>query len=146
MRSLSPLYGLHARIDGSGLQDVDELAASAVAEPDDAVDGGEQGVVATAAHVVAGVEPGAALAHDDRAGAHVGPGRDLHAQSLRRRIASVPRGGRALLLRHVRKPTPSWAAASWRAPSSSLRPSSPAPSSQPAPSSRPAPSSVRRPL
>src|SRR5205809_2399300 len=83
-------------------EDVDELAASAVAEPDDTVDGGEQGVVAAATHVVAGMESGATLAHDDRAGAHVRPGRDLHAQSLRRGVTPVPRGRGALLLRHAR--------------------------------------------
>ena len=52
---------------GCGRDDVDELAAPAVAELHGAVGGGEQRVVAALADVLAGVEPGAPLAHDDRA-------------------------------------------------------------------------------
>ena len=48
--------------------DVDDLAALALAELHRAVDQREQRVVATDADVLAGVEPGAALADDDRAG------------------------------------------------------------------------------
>ena len=51
-----------------GGEDVDELAALAQAELHLAVGHGEQGVVAAAADVLAGVEPGAPLADDDRAG------------------------------------------------------------------------------
>ena len=49
-------------------QDVDELSPVARPELDRAVGRGEQRVVAALAHVEAGVELGAALAHEDRAG------------------------------------------------------------------------------
>src|SRR5581483_3779833 len=53
---------------GSAGQDVDQPAALAAAELDRALGQGEERVVATAADVGAGVEPGAALAHQDLAG------------------------------------------------------------------------------
>ena len=54
----------------SGRQHVDELAAASLAELHRALDQGEQRVVAARADVLAGVDAGAALAHDDRAGVH----------------------------------------------------------------------------
>src|SRR4051812_39607455 len=88
--------GLFARGD-----DVDELATLAEAELHRAVRLREQGVVAALADVLAGVEPGAPLAHDDRARVHLGAAVDLHAQTLGVRVTTVARGRRALLLRHL---------------------------------------------
>ena len=59
-------------VSGEGI-DVDDLAALALAELDAAVDEREQRVVATDADVLAGVELGAALADDDRAGVDLLP-------------------------------------------------------------------------
>ena len=72
--------------------DVHELAAGAAAELDHAVGGGEKGVVAATAHVVAGVELGSPLADDDRAGGHLGAVVDLHAEALGIRVTAVPGG------------------------------------------------------
>ena len=76
-------------------QDVDELAAAALAELHDAVGLGEQRVVAAAADVVARVELRAALAHDDRArGDHLtaaAPSRRAAARSSRARCGRTRR-------------------------------------------------------
>src|SRR3954451_21514779 len=80
--------------------DVDELAAAALAEPHRPVGGREQRVVAAAADVLAGVEARAALAHDDGAGTNVGTRADLHPEPLGVGITAVPGGRGALLLRH----------------------------------------------
>ena len=71
------------------VEDVDELAAAALAEPDHAVGGREEGVVATPADVLARVEAGAALAHDDGAGMDLRAVEHLHAEALCVRIATV---------------------------------------------------------
>src|SRR5205085_6237120 len=81
-------------------QDVDEAAAAAGAELHLAVGGGEQRVVAAPADVVAGVELGAPLTDDDRAGAHGGAVEDLHPEPLGGRVTPVAGRGRTLLLRH----------------------------------------------
>src|SRR4051795_2595647 len=94
--------GLFARGD-----DVDELATLAEAELHRAVRLREQGVVAALADVLAGVEPGPALAHDDRARVHVGAAVDLHAEPLGVGVTTVARRRRALLLRHGSAPTSS---------------------------------------
>ena len=62
--------------------DVDDLAVLALAELDRTVDQREQRVVATDADVAAGVDLGAALADDDRAGGDLRAVEDLHAQAL----------------------------------------------------------------
>src|SRR4029078_10593631 len=64
----------------------------------------ERGVVAAETGAVAGVEAGAALAHDDRAGGDGLAGEHLHAETLRVRVPPVPRGDEALLMRHLRCP------------------------------------------
>ena len=69
--------------------DVDDLAAFALAELDRAVDQGEQRVVATLTDVPAGVELGAALADDDRAGADLGAVEHHHAEALGIRVSTV---------------------------------------------------------
>src|SRR5262245_2266145 len=58
--------------DGSvgGRNDVDELAAAALAEPHGPVGGRKQRVVAAAAHVLTRVETSATLTHENGAGAH----------------------------------------------------------------------------
>ena len=72
-----------------------------MAEPDDAVDGGEQGVVATAAHVVAGVNL-TALAHDDRAGATFVPVVTFTPSRCDAESRPFLEEAAPLLLRHVR--------------------------------------------
>ena len=62
--------------------DVDELAALALPETDLAGGEGEQRVVTTATDVRSGVKVRAALAHDDRAGAHDVAVGHLHAEAL----------------------------------------------------------------
>src|SRR5690349_8144970 len=81
--------------------DVDDLAAALGAELDRARRQGEQGVVATAADVGAGVEVGAALTHDDLAGLDDLAAEALDAEVLRVRVATVAGRGRALLVCHV---------------------------------------------
>ncbi len=86
---------------GSGVgKDVDE--ASALPEPElhDPIGGGEQRVVAAPAHVLAGVEAGAPLAHDDGAGRCLLPVEQLHAEALGGRVAAVAGGTPTLGLRH----------------------------------------------
>src|SRR5690606_19379957 len=80
--------------------DVDELAALALAELHAAGGEGEERVVATAAHVLTGVEAGAALAHQDRTGGHERAVEGLHAEALRAGVAAVAGGAAALGLRH----------------------------------------------
>jgi len=82
-------------------QHVDELAALALAELHHAVRGREQGVVAAAADVLARVEPGAALAHEDRAGGDDLAVEPLHAEALCCGVAAVAGGAAALGLRHL---------------------------------------------
>ena len=50
---------------------------------------GEERVILAPAHVFAGLDRGAALAHDDRAAGNELPAEDLHAEPLRVRIAPV---------------------------------------------------------
>src|SRR5438552_2018186 len=72
--------------------DSDVLAqAAAVFEADNAADFGEQGVVFAAADVQAGLNAGAALAHDDGAARHQLATEGFHAQPLRVAIAPVAR-------------------------------------------------------
>src|SRR5690606_1268937 len=54
--------------------------------------------------VLARVEPGAALAHEDRARAHLGAVEHLHAEALGVRVAAVLGGAGALRLGHVVAP------------------------------------------
>src|SRR4051794_25557196 len=85
-----------------GRHDVDHLAAALLPELDSAGGDGEQGVVAAAAQVGAGVEVGAALADDDLARIHDLAAEALHAEALRVRVTTVASGARALLVCHVR--------------------------------------------
>src|SRR5207248_1222921 len=88
--------GRTGRCSGSGgRQDVDQPATLARPELDLAGCHREQGVVAAAAHVLAGVEVGAPLAHDDGPGLHGGAVVHLHAQPLGRRVTAVPGGAAA---------------------------------------------------
>src|SRR5690606_113943 len=66
-----------------------------------AVDQREQRVVLAPADVLAGMEAGAALAHDDRARADGLAAVGLDAEHLRLGIAAVPGGTAALFLCHV---------------------------------------------
>src|SRR5688572_27328188 len=75
-----------------GGQDVDQLPPPALAELHLAVDEGEQRVVTAPADVLARVEPGAPLPHDDRAGMHGGTVEGLHPEALGLGIAAVPGG------------------------------------------------------
>ena len=61
----------------------------------------EQRVVAPAGNVLAGVEPGAALAHNDRACAHELTAEHLDAEHLGLRIAAVAGGTATFFLCHV---------------------------------------------
>ena len=70
---------------------------------------------------LAGLEAGAALAHDDLAAGDLLAGEDLHAEALGVGVAAVARRAESLLMSH-RSP-PSWRRASWR-PASSRRASS----------------------
>src|SRR5690554_1861847 len=77
-------------VGASVREDVDELAALALAELHPAVDRGEEGVVAAATHVLTGVELGAPLADEDRAGGHLVAVEHLHAEALCVGVAAVP--------------------------------------------------------
>ena len=61
----------------------------------------EQGVVATATDVRAGVEVRAALADDDLARADDLAAEALHAEALRVRVTTVASGARSLFVCHV---------------------------------------------
>lgn len=88
---------------GSGLSDdVDDLAAATRTELNVAGGGGEQGVVITATHVIAGVEVGAALADDDLTGVDELTTETLHTEALRVGVTAVAGGTQTLLVCHVR--------------------------------------------
>src|SRR5262249_14516296 len=70
-------------------------------------------VVAAAADVAAGEEPGAALADNDAAGADGLPTIDLHAQVLRIGIAAVAAGALTLLVCHVVSPQTKTVRGTW---------------------------------
>ena len=61
---------------------------------------GEQSVIVTAAHIVAGVEMSAALTDDDLAGLDELTAKTLNAQTLSIRIAAVAGGTKTLLVCH----------------------------------------------
>src|ERR1700734_3670820 len=65
-----------------------------------AVSGGEQRVVLAHADIFAGIELGAALAHDDVAGRNDLAAEKLHAEPLARAVAPVARGAAGFLMRH----------------------------------------------
>src|SRR5262249_47001401 len=94
----------HLRLRGAdrlrGVDDRDEAALAARAELRLAVAHGEDRVVLAELRARARPEPGAALADDDLAGAHVLPGEDLDAEVLRVRVAPVLRRAESLLVRH----------------------------------------------
>src|SRR5207253_2177702 len=66
----------------------------------DAVDLGEESVVATDADVRAGIELRAALADDDRSAADELAGEPLHAEHLRLRVAAVARRALSFFVSH----------------------------------------------
>src|SRR5688572_26561133 len=92
--------------------DRDHAAAAARGELDHAGTDGEDRVVAAQAHALAGLEAGAALAHDDLAAAHGLTREDLHAEALGVGVAAVAARPEALLMSH-RRPPASWRSA-WR--------------------------------
>src|SRR4051794_10683260 len=105
-------------------QHADVAAAVPAREGDRPTDFREDGIVAPEPRPVAGVEAGATLAHDDRAGRHRLACKHLDAEPLSVRVATVLRGAEALLMRHRR--CPPWA--SWReafAPAWACRPPPP---------------------
>src|SRR5690606_21761748 len=75
-------------------------AATLGGEFDRAVDGGEQGVVAAEADIVARVEGGATLTHEDVAGQHALAAELLHAEALRLGVATVARRTTGFLVSH----------------------------------------------
>src|SRR5215475_6202923 len=81
-----------------GRHDADDLAATASAELDVTRAECEQRVVTAAPDLVARVELGAALPHQDLAGVDQLPAVALDPEPLRGRVAAVPRAGRALLV------------------------------------------------
>lgn len=88
---------------GSGLSDdVDDLAATTRTELNIAGGGGEQGVVVTATHIVAGVEVGTALANDDLTGVDELTTETLDTEALRVGVTAVAGGTQTLLVCHVR--------------------------------------------
>src|SRR5215207_1744475 len=89
---------------GSVGQDVDELAAPALAELHRAGRQGEQRVVAADADVLAGVEARAALADDDRAGVDGRAVEHLHPEALGLGVAAVLGEAGTLGLGHVGSP------------------------------------------
>src|SRR5262249_40824823 len=70
-------------------------------EHDASVDQREERVIVTAPDVGAGVDPGAALANENVAGAHELASTPLHAQELRVAVATVARRTLSLLMSQV---------------------------------------------
>src|SRR6188474_1914363 len=87
-----------------GRDDVDDPATTLGAELDISAYQREQGVIAAAAHAGAGVEVGAALAHDDLAGVDQLAAVALHAEALGVGVATVLGRRRALLVCHELSP------------------------------------------
>src|SRR5215472_11180784 len=90
--------------EASAALDLDRLAVARASHgiADLAVDEREQRVVTAGADVLAGVELGAALANDDRAGRHRLAAEHLDAEHLRLRVAAVARRAAAFFLCHLR--------------------------------------------
>src|SRR5690606_38888961 len=80
---------------------VDHLAGAPAGEGHRARLEGEEGVVLAPADVVAGVEVGAALTHDDHAGLDDLTAEALHTEALGVGVAAVPGGAGALLVSHL---------------------------------------------
>src|SRR3954453_19814831 len=81
-------------------EDGDHAAAAALTEVHDARGAGVDRVVLADADAVAGLEAGAALAHDDLAAGDGLAGEDLHAEALRVGVAAVTAGAEAFLVCH----------------------------------------------
>ena len=77
-----------------------DLAAGALAERHDAVGGGEQGVVAADADILAGIHLGAALTDQDVARQDFLAAEALHAEPLAVGIAAVARGAACFFVCH----------------------------------------------
>src|SRR3546814_4298789 len=102
--SVSPLTG----------DDVHHAATATGAELDRTGGEGEQGVVATAADVGAGVEVRAALADDDLARVDALAAEALDAETLGVRVATVLGRGCALLVCHLFSPLGSKSSGGWK--------------------------------
>src|SRR5450631_3254042 len=87
--------------DSSRLDDVDRLAATLGAKLHRTCDECEEGVIATTANAVAGVEVRATLADDDLAGVDGLAAEALDAKKLRVRVAPVARRRCTLFVCHV---------------------------------------------
>src|SRR5882757_6833579 len=100
------LFGSHlGRSGGRRREHVHlDLAARPLAERDDAVDGGEKGVVAADADILAGVHLGAALPDQDVAGQDLLAAEAFYAQPLARGIAAVTRGAACFFVCHRTAP------------------------------------------
>ena len=86
--------------------EVQDATPAALAELHDARRLREDRVVLADPDAVAGLEAGAALAHDDLAAGDDLAGEDLHAEALGVRVTTVAGAGCTLLVRHVfRSPT-----------------------------------------
>jgi len=81
--------------------DIDDATSAVRSELDGAGCESEQGVVLASAHVVAWVEVGATLAHDDLAGVDQLATEALHAKALGIGVAAVTGTGNALFGCHV---------------------------------------------
>src|SRR4051812_45992310 len=81
-------------------KDGDDAAAPAGLEVHRARAGGEDRVVLADAGALAGLEAGAALAHDDLAAGHDLAREDLHAEALGVAVAAVAAGAESLLVSH----------------------------------------------
>src|SRR5262249_57801882 len=86
---------------GRGRNDGDPRAAAAFLKLHDPRGGGVDRVAPADPDAVAGLEAGAALAHDDLAAGDRLAGEHLHAEALGVRVAAVARGAEALLMRHL---------------------------------------------
>src|SRR5215212_6109408 len=90
-----------ALLSGGGRGNADEASAlTLVVELHDAVDLGEERVVAADADVHAGLELRAALADENRSTGHELTGEALDAQHLRLRVAAVARRALSFLMSH----------------------------------------------
>src|SRR5437762_13373145 len=86
-------------------QDADPPAAVAGREVHDPRALGEDRVVLAETNTLSGLEPRAALAHDDLAARHDLPGEHLDPKALGLRVAAVAAGSESLLMSHPRAPS-----------------------------------------
>src|SRR3954469_7985977 len=111
-RSAAPAIAVGRVLLGGGRLDRDHATPATLAELHDPRALGEDRVVLADADADAGVELGAALAHDDLAAADGLAGEHLDAEALGVRVAAVAAGAEALLMSHRPGP-PSSRATGW---------------------------------